>query len=198
MNHSIVPPQVLAAEILRKPWNYRWSFQGFGFYRTYLTEDRVWRLHVWDTDLRKPGVTTIHNHPWGLISWVIAGKLLNQRYRVTGRDDVGLPYREVMIRPGDQAHLLSEYRDVSLHPYTKEAYWSGAHYRQRWDEVHETNAKRGTVTLVKRIFGSHLPDEAKVYCPGDSEWVDAAPYDVEYDEAEDTFRLALENFHALQ
>ena len=65
--------QALAAEILRRPHGYKWSLQGFGMLRLYLSDNI--RLHVWTTEHRVENVSDIHDHPWDFISTVLFGQL---------------------------------------------------------------------------------------------------------------------------
>lgn len=81
----------LVRSVLENWANHRWSLQGFGMLRAYLS-DRKLRLHVWNSKFAVPDVTTIHDHPWNFESLVVAGKITNTRYRtypcLTAEEDI--------------------------------------------------------------------------------------------------------------
>lgn len=72
--------KLLVKAILEKARAYKWSIQGFGMLRLYLSAEV--RLHVWDSRFRVPGVTDIHDHSWDFESEVAAGEVLQRRYLV--------------------------------------------------------------------------------------------------------------------
>jgi hypothetical protein len=55
----------LVLSVLQKWKAYEWTVQGFGFIRTKI--QNVGRIHVWDSRLATPLVSTAHNHPWKLV-----------------------------------------------------------------------------------------------------------------------------------
>jgi len=55
--------------------------------RTYLSDDKRVRLHVWHSEAAVPDVTDKHTHPWGFLSTVVAGVVHDQ------------PFWEVTRRP---------------------------------------------------------------------------------------------------
>ena len=73
---------MLTVGILDNASSYKWSVQGFGMLRLYIR--KVGRLHIWDNELRYPGVSVIHNHSWDLESTIIVGAIRNTRYTAGG------------------------------------------------------------------------------------------------------------------
>lgn len=66
-----------------------WTMQGIGFLR--LRIDDSTRLHIWDSRLRQPGVSDIHDHTqWAFTSYVISGSIINVRYTI---DPIGQPHK---------------------------------------------------------------------------------------------------------
>jgi len=181
------PEYLWALDALHHPTAYDWSFQGFGFVRAYLDEAKAWRLHIWDPAARKPGATLIHNHPWDLRSWIIAGELHNQRYEVSQGDPT---HEELLIRPGYDTAVLQPRPPVCLVAKPLEVYRPGDRYEQRWDEIHETSSPGIAVTVVHRDRAGR-PDEATVYPELGTPWVDAKPHGITLEEAEPWIDRAL-------
>jgi hypothetical protein len=76
-----IESQALARAILEHAQDFTWTVQGMGFMRLHLA-GHCW-LHVWDSRLRVPGVSMIHDHlQWGLESTILSGSLVNRRYQV--------------------------------------------------------------------------------------------------------------------
>lgn len=167
---------ILAEFIIRNARKFEWSLQGMGMLRLYLTDNI--RLHVWDSRYRRPGVSMIHDHlQWSLHSTIIAGRLTNRRYNF---DPVGLTHRFAVLKPGYGCYFLEEPKLAGLIPREPEFYSPGDYYSQRPDEVHETDAVDGTVTLmVKSPTGN---ESARVFWPADSEWGSAEPRTATADE----------------
>lgn len=200
-----VRPLVLS--VLENWPRFRWSLQGFGMLRTYVS--RELRLHVWDSRFAIPGVTTIHDHPWNFESRVVAGRIVNTRYRVTPRFSESGCARELWMMEmppwtkaqivcgsgaGNSSAVMAEVSSrVWLDPIEPETYEAGDTYSQRADEVHSTSYKDGTVTLVSREF---LPDteHANVYFRADESWVSAEPRDAAPDEVSAVVDRAMTRF----
>lgn len=194
----------LVRSILERYTAYDWTVQGFGMVRTKIAD--VGRIHVWDSRLATPLVSTVHAHPWPLKSLIISGELLNQRFLApTG---VGpspmplpsslspeppqygslpspplraLPYMLSRIATGEGGGLVGEARAVSIWPLKVEAYYGGDTYEQTADEVHRSIPQDGTVTLLQRPMGPPL-QETSVYWPAGTEWVSAEPRRAEKEE----------------
>ena len=159
--------------ILRNSAKFEWSVSGLGKLRLYLDEKREWRLHVWDRRLRGENVSTIHDHPWDFVSDIIVGELVNQRYYLAnpGR---GISYNFQRIRCGVGGGPVGDSMLTRLEGAKLERYREGNAYLQDAEEVHETAALDGTVTLVRRKFREDV-DHANVYWPINCDWVDAEP-----------------------
>lgn len=177
--------RMMVESILTRPEGNRWQVQGLGMLRCYLDEAKRFRLHVWDSSLRTPGVSAIHNHPWNLLSIVIAGCYKQHRY-VSG----GLPknnhteeYNRVTIKCGEDACTVSKPELVKLTETPLEIYKATSgfgivelpEYQQSANEIHQSIPDDGTVTLVERTYTDKSPDHAEVYWRGKGPWVDAKP-----------------------
>jgi hypothetical protein len=163
----------ILAELVRavlEHWDaYEWTVQGFGFIRTKLGS--VGRIHVWDSTLAVPRVSTIHTHPWPLKSTIISGELINQRFNVC---DYGLPYLCSDIATGEGGHLIGEPTEVAIVGRSPEFYTTGQIYTQDPDEFHRSIPQDGTVTLLERPQGPPL-EKARVLFPRRTSWVSAEP-----------------------
>lgn len=186
----------LALDVLRNWIKHRWSLQGFGMLRTYVT--RELRLHVWDSRFAVPNVTAIHDHPWNFESVVIAGRLVNTRYRVhpctqtaeaIAAFRIRSPFIKAQIVCGTDGGnspktMMARSSRVWLESIEPETYGPGDTYQQQADEVHHSSYDDGTVTLVSREF---LPDteHAHVFYKADDDaagWVSAEPREATVDE----------------
>ncbi len=165
----------LVASILRDT-NREWTVQGFGFLRTYFGPPELpkkYRLNLWDSKFTVPNVSTIHDHPWDFMSLIVAGGFKNQRYdlREAPIDDFTHDY--TIIKTGEGGGLLkSELKSCILFPKPMEHYVPGQMYSQRANEIHETLFKDGSVTLNERIGDT---EQARVFWPHGTDWVDAIP-----------------------
>ncbi len=173
-------------KILENPLGLSWSVQGLGMLRLYLDKTQRYRLHIWDSSLRVPNVSPIHDHPWHLKSFIVAGVLEQKRYYiggitsavsyVAGCDDA-LPSEILQmsfIKCGEGACTKTEPIAMKAYDCGLEVYTPGQSYSQFKDEVHESMAKDGTVTIVDRTFTADR-DTARVFWRGNGGWVDAAP-----------------------
>ncbi len=176
----------LVLSILKQWRSYQWTQQGFGFLRTKI--ENVGRIHIWDSSLRTRYVSDIHTHPWPLISTIISGELINQRYVKDILDESHInyefpKYHMQSIATGEGGGLIDEKKDTSLYFQTTQILGPGEQYQQTPDEIHRTIAQDGTVTLIERPQGPPL-EEATVFWPIGTSWVsaepvEAKPYDVE-------------------
>lgn len=181
----------LVRAVLEKWRAYEWSVQGFGFLRTKIAD--VGRIHVWDSRLATPLVSTAHTHPWPLHSTIISGELINQRFFEQSEadgDEVGLPYARSTIRTGEGGGLSGEPSRTRLIPECPEFYYSGSSYAQRPEEIRRAIAQDGTVTLIQRPQGPPL-EEAIVYWPAGTEWVSAELQEAQAWEVERSVNFAL-------
>lgn len=192
MNKQPIPTplSVVAAmvyDILRRPFDRQWSVQGFGMLRTYFGNNDRFRLNVWTSVLATPEVSIIHDHPWDFQSWVIAGLFRNVRYHPA----VG-PSNFLMqkIKTGPGGGPLTSPQECCMHSGGEETYYPGDTYHQRAEEVHASFYDNGSVTLNDRRRRG-IRDDAYVFWPVGTQWVDAKPRPATDEEVWDTTRIAL-------
>lgn len=150
-----------------------WSLQGLGMLRKYLTADKRFRLHVWDSRYRTPDVSMMHTHPWDFESVVVAGGVNNHRYirSAYGR----IPVMEMDIICGEGGGPCpADARQVSLEGLPTESFSEGQTYTQKAEEIHVSFPTDGAVTIIDRRFHEDT-ETAKVFYEVDGEWVSAEP-----------------------
>jgi hypothetical protein len=164
---------------------FEWTLQGLGMLRTYLGADKAVRLHVWDDRyIFDPRPSELHTHPWDLLSYIVAGTVVNTRYteatateRYWTGENGAAEYMRQRILCGIGGGLQEEpsaAEKVVLVEQPAEFYSAGDVYKQRADEVHKSNPRAGTVTLVRRTFGEDV-DHADVFWTPGGEWITAEP-----------------------
>lgn len=163
--------KLLVRNILRHPHHHEWSLQGFGMLRTYLDDQRVFRLHIWSQEHAVENVSLMHNHPWDFTSKIIAGEITNRRF--TESED-GQPFTRSRILCGEGGCIKSEPERVLLAAWPPERYIEGDSYKQTATEIHSSHPADGTVTLIERVFGEDN-DHADVYYKEGEIWVSAEP-----------------------
>lgn len=178
----------LVRSILEKHYAYEWTVQGFGFLRTKI--ENIGRIHVWDSRLSVPLVSTVHTHPWPLHSTVISGELINQRFICSEDESGGLPYLAQDIHTREGGGLSGTPKLARLRLHTPEIYAFGAEYSQAPEEIHRTLAQDGTVTLLERPQGPPL-ELARVFWPAGTSWVSAEPRPATGEEVRRTIQYAL-------
>lgn len=193
----------LVKAILKSPYDLPWSVQGLGMLRTYLDDKQKYRLHIWDNSLRVPNVSPIHDHPWHLDSLIVAGVLKQRRYHIGGITSAVFyeggyalsseVFQMSAIKCGEGAFTKTDPIQVKAYSRGLETYAPGERYQQTKDEVHETMAEDGTVTIVDRTFEGDR-DTARVFWRGDGGWVDATPRRAERHEIARVTERALRNF----
>lgn len=183
---------VLVRSILEQWRSYEWTVQGFGFIRTKLAN--VGRIHVWDSSLATPRVSTIHTHPWPLRSTIISGEIINCRFRIGG-EGADLPYLRSRIATGEGGGLIGEPEAIMLFAGDPESYTAGDTYEQDPIEIHRTIAQDGTVTLLERPQGPPL-EEAFTFWPEGTGWVSAEPRTLEQWQIEPVVKYALARWSA--
>lgn len=167
-----------------------WSVQGFGVLRLYIR--RIGRLHIWDSQLRYPGVSMIHNHSWDLRSTVVFGELRNTKFLELPADDLrsgSEAYWKHRLLTGYKARVINGSEQVRLHKYPGKVYQPGEQYVQAADEIHLTETLDGTVTLMERNEDTN--GEADVYWRVGERWGDATPRRATLDEVRSTILRAL-------
>ena len=176
--------QLTVLHILDHAKEYPWSVQGFGVLRLFIRG--VGRLHIWDTNLRYPGVSLVHNHSWSLESTIVAGELMNTRYV----ENVGLnpTHWKQRLLTGYKSKTVAEPTKVHLRRLTSEYYRAGDVYSQQASEIHETNALNGTITVMRRDEDEN--GHADVYWPLGAEWGTAIPRPATPEEVQATVQRA--------
>lgn len=147
-----------------------WTQQGFGFLRLRISPSV--RMHVWDSRLRLPGVSDIHDHTqWAFTSHVISGEIMNIRYSV---DESGDTHEMGTLTCGIGGGLHSDsVKRVGLVPGVPEIYTPGMSYRQEPDEVHRSIPTDGAVTIIEQERRD--VDTARVFWTAGSTWGNAIP-----------------------
>lgn len=193
------PTEIISAAILRDvlehPLDYPWRSHGIGMLRTYLDSEKHWRLNLWHSRLLNPGISTMHTHPWSFESFVIAGELKNTRFsrRLSGRDRAmfGLyptEFWEGIIPCGDHAPkqhddgplIEGDPQRVWLAEQRTERYFHASQYQQAPEEIHDTGALNGTITVMHRT-GYTEEGRASVFWPVGEPWGDASRATTEED-----------------
>jgi hypothetical protein len=163
----------LVKQILNNATNYKWSIQGLGMLRLYLSDEV--RLHVWDNRYRIDSVSPLHTHPWNFTSDIVAGIVRQVRYtRAAHWQSGGLDYSSTLIKCGAGAHTLEEPSTVRLLAAPMETYTQGQNYMQVADEIHESFPENGTVTIITRTFKADT-EHAYVLWLGNGGFVSAEP-----------------------
>ncbi len=190
----------LVRSIIEKWQSYEWTIQGFGFARTKIAN--VGRIHVWDSRIAVPLVSTAHTHPWPLHSCIISGELINCRFtykdeRVVPYRTIGLKYWHSKIATGEGGGLIGEPDEVELFACAPDLFIPGDDYQQEPTVIHRTIAQDGTVTLMTRPQGPPL-EEADVFWPLGFKWVSAEPRPPKGDwELDPIMTLALERWQSV-
>jgi hypothetical protein len=151
---------------------FRWTLQGLGMLRLYLNDEV--RLHVWDPTFAFPAVSPIHDHPWDFDSYILAGVLTNRIYLTDSRRGGYHSHKVMKIRCGEGGTSVEEPQLTSIVIGSVRRYVDGQRYSQRAHEIHETQAERGTVTIVTRTFVGDR-DHANIYWRREDEWGSAEP-----------------------
>lgn len=177
--------KTLARAILSNASAYEWSLQGMGMLRLHLPDN--YRLHVWDSRFRVRGVSMIHDHlQWGLHSTIIAGHLRNRQYVEA---DHGAPYEFAVLKPGYGCFFKEEPKLTRLVLAGAIPYEPGQEYSQEPDEIHETDALDGTVTLMQKFPTDD--ESARVFWPAGTQWGSAEPRPATPDEVREITTNAL-------
>lgn len=177
--------------ILRNATAFEWRLQGMGMLQLRLTSDM--RLHIWDDRFAVPNVSMIHDHlQWGLHSTIISGELRNVRYADKKYMEYGEPYDYAVFEAGEGAHMAKPPECRWLAVIDSIRYRPGESYVQQPEEIHETKAERGTVTIMSQFrTGS---SQARIFWPRGTEWVSAEPRRATPGEITSIAENALENW----
>lgn len=160
-------------DILSYPLDREWSIQGFGMLRTYLDDERVERLHIWDTGQAVEDVSTIHDHPWDFTSRIVRGEIRNQRFVIHAPTSGHPEFISARIRCGEGGGLVTEPAKVTICSEAVERYEAGGTYSMLAPELHESFPTRGAVTVISRSF--HAERDIATVCWRTGDWVSAEP-----------------------
>ena len=178
--------------LLRTPHGLNWTVQGLGMLRAYIDDNKEIRLHIWDKDLIVPEVSTIHTHPWEFTSYIISGEILDTKL-VESKSEFGQPYFKQSILCGEGGGLEGEPELVHLINKGGVLYRRGEQYCLWPDEIHDSQFKDGTVTIIQRKFGEDV-DHAYVYWDEGEVWGSAEPRPAAKGEIERACNKALESW----
>jgi hypothetical protein len=172
VNHKVTKELVRA--VLSSPDKLKWSVQGLGMLRTYLSKEV--RLHIWDSSPKVYNVSPLHTHPWHLDSYIVTGELRQCRYKLADVPNAAgsLPYNMATIKCGENACTMSDPVKVGLFRWPMESYTEGMTYHQDNTEIHESLPADGTITLVTRTFTEDT-EHAQVFWQGNGGFVSAEP-----------------------
>lgn len=135
--------------ILRNASLFRWSIRGSGRVIRLDIDNNVC-LHIWKPELAIEGVSIMHDHPWNLTSFVVCGELRNKKYvEIESNRKTHVASK---INCGFEGGLTGDRRLCSLKLLAEETITAGGIYTQKFNEIHETDAKDGTVTIVYRDY----------------------------------------------
>ena len=180
--------QLLVTRILEQGNRYRWSYQGLGMLRLYLSSDV--RMHIWCPRFAVKNVSTIHSHPWDFESEIVCGWVVNRIWDVAF-DGFGTSWKPNHIRDayavdppthtlgrircGEGGGLVPDFAPRPVRLRSREhSYVAGDKYTEEALLLHESFPEDGTVTIVTRRPLPD-PDHATVCWPIGEEWVSAEP-----------------------
>lgn len=184
--------QAMARAILENAHAFKWSLQGMGLLRLHLPGNC--RLHVWDSRFRKPGVSMIHDHlQWALKSTILSGDLVNRKYRDFYPGTFDTPTHSFStIKPGYGTFFKHDPKPIKLIESEVHRYRPGDCYMQSPQEIHQTEARDGTVTIMRKT--PTKDESARVFWPIGTEWGSAEPREASSMEVAAIVGLALERW----
>lgn len=160
--------------VLGHAHEFRWSVHGIGMLRTYpVAGNKTWRINLWHSSLRIPGISSLHTHPWDFASYILAGRIGNVRY-LENRNAQAKTHLRRQIECGDAGCVIGEDEYTSLTAINPvEVYRAGGQYIQHASEIHATSFDDGSITLNKRApyTGNGVP--AVIYWPLDEPFVNS-------------------------
>lgn len=173
------------------PLSLRWRMHGIGFIKAYVDEERTQRVNIYNKRFLTPNITIHHDHPWHLMSRILAGELTNTRYARTayGNDF----FWEGVINCANYKGVEGHPRLVKLWEVYTEKLPAGTAYVQSAREIHATEAIDGTVTLMDRIPYHGGDGTARVFWPRDGEYVNADIHELSEGEIIHAVSVALRN-----
>jgi hypothetical protein len=183
----------LVRTLLAHPFEFPWSWQGFGMFRLYLSKEL--RLHVWSPTHATKDVTTLHTHPWHFTSTVLQGEIMDRRYRAVSLVDHANEqpdtHTEQRIRCGEGGCAVAGTRPVRLERMLPtDVVKAGCVYSRRAHEIHESIPTPGTITIVRRHFLEDT-EHALVYHRIGTPWISAEPRRATREEIRQMAEIAL-------
>ena len=143
----------------------KWYAVGLGLLNADIDDRGKIRVHIWDSSLKVPNVSTAHTHPWNFTSYIVDGTLTNYLYAESLSGNNRQRRREqVFTRNG--IRTISE-ELVYLEPYGFTSYPAGSCYSQNHADIHSTGYTDGTVTIVE--MGERIQDWAYEYFAAEGE-----------------------------
>ena len=189
MRNEYVEARVEARAIIERSESEpeRWSYQGFGMLRYYITESR--RLHIWNPSRRVDAVSDVHTHPWNFRSTVLCGALVDRVF--VEREGVS-PFMRQTIACGEGGGLVGDPCPVELAQSRSTLHAEGASYSHPASAIHRSEIlEPGTVTVCVREFLEDT-EHAFVYWPRREEWGSAEPRPATLEEIDAFTNAALE------
>lgn len=181
--YSGEPPRKIMTDefllsILRDPLaeTIRWRAHGIGFMKAYIDSPaNEWRINVYNSLLRVPGITVMHDHPWHLTSYVRCGRLTNTRIARSHRKSAGaFLMNEGTINCENFRGIEGKPDPVVLVRRPSEIVERDQWYMQTAHEIHDTEAADGTVTILHRQAAHGKHGRASLFWPLGDEYVDAS------------------------
>lgn len=138
------------AEILKNPFQRKWTLQGLGMLRTSLSDTT--RLHIWSPDHAVKNVSAIHSHPWSFQSLVLCGEVCNREYEWTltlgesssmcmGVIECGVGLQE------DSPTIPVEINEIHSYRISPRGM-----YNQSYNDLHSSTSVPGTVTVIRKKY----------------------------------------------
>ena len=138
--------KALVLTILRHAEDFPWRMQDIGLMGLRLDGQREYRLHLWDPS-ESVGASPIHDHPYEFTSKIVAGELTNSRYVDDPAGDEYVRFRYSL--PAEDQRRTDTVR-LSAAP---ETFTEGGEYRQLAHELHASDQRPGTVTVIRCSWG---------------------------------------------
>ncbi len=134
--------KALVLTILRHAEDFPWRMQDIGLMGLRLDDRRQCRLHVWDPSYNV-GEPPIHHHPHDFTSTIVVGELTDLRYETAPEGDEHVRFR---YSPSAEDQRRSDVVRLSA---TATTLTESNGYRQLAHELHASQQRPGTVTLIQ-------------------------------------------------
>lgn len=180
--------------ILQKPLQFEWETHGMGFLRLRLPGDK--RLHIFDSSLRYPNVSMIHNHTqWSFVSHILSGCMQNIEYDFDEESKEFInTHKFCTIECGIGCKKIGADSFCRLKKTKIRKLFAGESYSMESTDLHETDAIDGTVSIISQYRNRGITT-ALVFWEIGSEWVSGEPRKSTKQEIISTTQLALDKFY---